>query len=131
MEYDLKHPELHLLLDAKDQPTSTSMRFMTEITSGLEFLHKLEIVHNDMRPYNILLKWNEQIKGYSVRIADMGLSKKIDDKYYSLSTKVSGIWFSKEIIMDENTKTKAVDIFTIGLLFFHMMTKGNHPFSGM
>ena len=44
-------------------------KFFSQIISGIEYLHKLNVVHRDMKPENLLLDENRNIK-----IVDFGLS---------------------------------------------------------
>lgn len=44
-------------------------RFFNQILSGVEYIHKLNIVHRDMKPENLLLEMKNRIK-----IVDFGLS---------------------------------------------------------
>ena len=50
-------------------PENEACKFFQEIISGINYLHKLNIVHRDMKPENLLLDCNNSIK-----IIDFGLS---------------------------------------------------------
>ena len=68
----------------------------------------------------------------------MGLSKQLGcemDSYHTESIKGSAGWQPSEVILNEcdykfkNThKTQKVDIFSLGCVFYFLMSKGCHPF---
>ena len=100
--------------------------FVSQLLSGLAFLHSLQIVHGDFRPKNVLLDLS-----YRVKIADFGLSSKVDckDDSFSWGTQPHGAdgWFAPEVYLEER-KTMAVDIFSAGCIIFMVLTDGHHPF---
>ncbi|SGY63844.1 BQ5605_C007g04839 [Microbotryum silenes-dioicae] len=63
-------PELVPLLDQK--------RALRQITSGIRYLHKLKIVHRDIKPQNILVSTSKHHGGLRMLISDFGLCKKLD-----------------------------------------------------
>lgn len=73
-----------------------------------------------------------------VKLSDMGLSKQLDtemDSYHTEAVKGSVGWQPAEVILDEseykfkNThKTQKVDIFSLGCVFYYLMSRGEHPF---
>jgi serine/threonine-protein kinase/endoribonuclease IRE1 len=68
----------------------------------------------------------------------MGLSKQLNaemDSYHTEAVKGSIGWQPSEVILNEcdykfkNThKTQKVDIFSLGCVFYYLMSKGEHPF---
>ena len=48
---------------------------VAQIAEGVHFLHHSKIVHRDLKPENVLL---ESVDGWSLKIADFGLSKIVD-----------------------------------------------------
>lgn len=99
------------------------------IAMGLEHLHSLNIVHRDLKPTNLLIGLNSTVK-----IADMGLGKKLDgESYQSVACGSSG-WYAPEVLLNSTTgttevrMTKAVDIFSLGCVVFYILSGGLHPF---
>lgn len=126
---------------------------LLQLTTGLDYLHNLKIVHRDLKPQNILIG---DIKHkvtppdiYKIRllISDFGLCKKLDHDQSSFNatnqTLASGTagWRAPELLLNHDISeispetvnsnkrlTKAIDIFSLGCIFFYIMTGGNHPF---
>lgn len=53
----------------------TTLFYSAEITSAIDYLHKLSIVYRDLKPENILLDRRGHIK-----ITDFGFAKKLVDR---------------------------------------------------
>lgn len=66
-------------------------------------------------------------------ISDFGLCKKLQTGQRSFS-KRSGVtgtegWIAPEILNQENERTTcAVDIFSLGCVFYYVLSEGEHPF---
>lgn len=68
----------------------------------------------------------------------MGLSKQLDDDKVSYHTEIKGSlgWQPPEVILSEQEsvpgkqkqKTLKVDIFSMGCVFYYMLSLGQHPF---
>jgi serine/threonine-protein kinase/endoribonuclease IRE1 len=100
------------------------MKLLQEASKGVSYLHRLNIVHRDIKPMNILI----DSKG-NAKIADMASGKRLGKDVSSFGTQAHGSsgWQPREVLLNER-RTKAVDIFSLGCSFYYTMTKGNHPF---
>ena len=118
---------------------SRLVRLAEKIASGLAAAHKLNIVHRDIKPDNILVDDSGDPK-----ILDFGLAKPLDpvqfedtdDSTQTVSedlTKVGKImgtvsYMSPEQVRGEKVDTRS-DIFSFGILLYRMVT-GDLPFAG-
>ena len=126
-------------------------RAVREITSGLRYLHSLNIVHRDIKPQNILISSVKQgeSSGHRMLISDFGLCRKLEAGQTSYSPTVSCAigggtrgWRAPEILRRQTRATtgnnfwttieipltKSVDIFALGCLYYYCLTSGEHPF---
>ncbi|KAH6799832.1 hypothetical protein C2S52_000296 [Perilla frutescens var. hirtella] len=116
------------LWKANGYPTALLLKLMRDIVDGLAHLHELGIIHRDLKPQNVLVIKDRSI---SAKISDMGISKHLDGNMSSLSNHATGYgssgWQAPEQLRNER-QTRAVDLFSLGCMFFFCLTGGRHPF---
>ncbi|KAJ1349395.1 hypothetical protein KIN20_004957 [Parelaphostrongylus tenuis] len=103
---------------------------LRQATEGLAHLHVMQIVHRDMKPQNVLLSTTGS-RGVRAVISDFGLCKRVQPGRHSLS-KRSGLagtdgWIAPEMLTAESTSFP-VDIFSLGCIFYYVLSDGDHPF---
>lgn len=115
MEY-VKGIDLETLLDQENKlDIKTSLRYFQQILSALEFAHKHRVIHRDIRPSNILIDEDNNVK-----ITDFGTSTLLNEKQYA-TTRIG----SPPYMAPEQFEGKAVfasDIYSAGCLFYEMVT---------
>ena len=99
---------------------------MSQIASGIKYLHKYGIVHRDLKPDNIMI--TQQNDFGVIKIMDFGLSKivstqeKMVDGYGTLS------YVAPEVLL-RTPYNKEVDIWSMGVILYYMLC-GHLPFKG-
>jgi len=92
-------------------------------------LHRLKIIHRDLKAENILLlkKWNEdEPKNAKVRLIDFGVSAQ-DKNMNLISTVGTPMTMAPEIIMNKKYN-ESVDVYSFGIIL-HQMLFGSPPFN--
>ncbi|KAL2641261.1 hypothetical protein R1flu_008848 [Riccia fluitans] len=119
------------LWDEKGRPSAELFQIMKDIVGGLAHLHALGIVHRDLKPHNVLISSGRIMQA---KIADMGLSKQLDDDASSFDTHLTAYgssgsrgWQAPEQLL-KGRASRAVDVFSLGCVLFHCITGGSHPF---
>ncbi|KAM7360850.1 serine/threonine-protein kinase/endoribonuclease Ire1 [Cochliomyia hominivorax] len=104
---------------------------MKQAAAGLSHLHSLNIVHRDIKPQNVLLSLPDVNGVVRVMISDFGLCKKLNYGKTSFSRR-SGVtgtdgWIAPEMMRGQRTTT-SVDIFSLGCVYYYVLSKGQHIF---
>lgn len=108
------------------------LEILRQATSGLCHLHSLDIVHRDIKPRNVLISVPDNKGQVKVMISDFGLCKKLQVGRVSFSRR-SGVtgtdgWIAPEMLNSTKRTTSAVDMFSLGCLYYYVLSKGRHPF---
>tara|TARA_R110002073_G_scaffold25430_3_gene84394 strand:+ start:8920 stop:10731 length:1812 start_codon:yes stop_codon:yes gene_type:complete len=83
------------------------LKLAIQICRGLSFAHQNRVIHGNLRPSNILLTAEMQVK-----IADFGL-----DEHYRIKSKGNN-WYGD----NHHQRDELSDIYSIGAIFFHALT---------
>ncbi|WP_229711303.1 Stk1 family PASTA domain-containing Ser/Thr kinase [Pectinatus frisingensis] len=96
-----------------------------QICEALEHAHSHNLIHCDIKPHNILLKPNGQVK-----VADFGIARAASSSTMTYSGNVVG---SVHYISPEQAQGNAItpksDIYSLGVVIYEMLT-GQVPFKG-
>eukprot|EP00754_Rhynchopus_humris_P005246 Rhum_TRINITY_DN1262_c0_g1::Rhum_TRINITY_DN1262_c0_g1_i1::g.3848::m.3848 len=105
--------------------------FMYQLLSGLDALHRANVLHRDLKPENILVCQDCQKRG-SLKIADFGLSRDNANPFDEKSAYVvTRHYRPPELICSNNQYSSSVDIWSLGCIFAEMYaTKHNLLFPG-
>ncbi|KZW01248.1 kinase-like protein [Exidia glandulosa HHB12029] len=113
--------------DPKTGFQSLVYQLLTQVWSGLRYLHENSIVHADIKGANVLIS-----DDHSVRLTDFGFSKLLVDsetKSVSEHSTLSGTcrWMAPEIVDDTSPHSKASDIWACGCLVLEVLS-GQVPY---
>lgn len=102
-----------------------ALAIAAQVADALDYAHRRGLVHRDVKPQNVLLLPDGQ-----VRIADFGIAK----SHLSTAVTQTGITFgTADYISPEQAQgqpaTPRSDIYSLGIMLFEMLT-GRLPFSG-
>lgn len=98
-----------------------------EIVRGVQSIHKMNIIHRDIKCENILLKKISKSKNFVCKIGDFGFSKLIDD--HTVKSQCGTPNFMAPEIISGKTYDKSIDIWSLGVVLYYILF-GEYPFKG-
>ena len=105
---------------------SECAQIMKGVLEALNYLHKKNIIHGDIKPENILFKNKDDLS--SVIICDFGLAYQLNEYENSISGSCgTTIYMAPEILLKKNYDA-LVDSFSAGIVLYILCSGGMHPF---
>jgi serine/threonine-protein kinase len=100
-------------------------KLVKELFEGIDYLHKNNVIHRDLKPDNILVN-----KKYDLKITDFGLSFLYNDEFTTRNYSILGTpgYMSPEQIQGKAV-TEQSDLFAAGVIVYELFT-GKNPFIG-
>lgn len=110
---------------------------LKQILQGLDPLHDENILHRDLNPKNVLVNCNGEMV-----LADFGICRRLRTHESTHESIIRGMegWIAVESLPNDHDKKllsydeirvrykKESDIQVLGMLFYFVLTKGEHPF---
>ncbi|KAJ3570292.1 hypothetical protein NP233_g4498 [Leucocoprinus birnbaumii] len=105
--------------------TSQRNLLVSDIASGIHYLHSRNIVHADLKAGNILVSGAKR-----AMIADFGISHLVMTKFVTSSENAGGTvnWMAPELLTDQTSPAKETDVWAFSCVCWETFT-GDIPFS--
>ena len=118
-----------------------------QLATGLEYIHKMQLVHCNVKPKNVLI-WSGN-SSTVMKWTNFGTSKQVDEKGTCPINEIRGLeWLAPEILktldneeMNNQSENQAIilwecctfksDVFAEGLVFGYLLLDGVHPFGSI
>jgi serine/threonine-protein kinase len=103
-----------------------AFHYAQQIAEGLDIAHKQGVVHRDIKPQNILISSQDEVK-----IADFGLARGRDTVTLTQSNVFMGTayYISPEQAESGRSADTRSDLYSVAIVLFEMLT-GHPPFNG-
>ena len=106
-------------LDSMNLDGSDGLIVLTQVSSGLAYMHANSFTHRDLKPANILIQMDE--KGLTAKIADLGVTK--HDISGNMETYVgTSLYMAPELWSRKRAYNKAVDMWSFGIMAAEYLT---------
>ena len=103
-----------------------SARIIKILAQGVEYLNQFGIVHRDLKPENIVFEKEEDIK--SIKIIDLGVAVTVPYGKQSLDPRGTLAFIAPEMYT-HNPYSYKVDVWSIGIILYYLVTGGILPFN--
>ncbi|KAL2552839.1 Mitogen-activated protein kinase 7 [Forsythia ovata] len=116
--YELMDTDLHQIIKSL-QPLSNDhcKFFIFQILRGLKYLHSANILHRDLKPGNLLVNANCELK-----ICDFGLARTSKDKGQFMTEYVVTRWYrAPELLLSCDNYGTSIDIWSVGCIFAEIL----------
>lgn len=113
----------------------TVIRIINETARGLEYVHSQNIVHSDLKPSNIFITDNGDVK-----IFDFGIARTIQTKNFNQKDEDASIFdpttfaaftpkYASYEMLTRQAPSAADDVYALGCIMYEMLS-GHHPYDG-
>ena len=118
-EFIIKNEQTHILLKE-----NVIWNIFLKILIGLSHLHKLKILHRDLKPLNIFLIKN---KNLDIKIGDFGVAKILKENNFA-NTLIGTPYYISPELCEELPYNEKSDIWALGCILYELCTY-KHPFN--
>ncbi len=97
---------------------TTAKSFTFQLLRGIAFCHESKVLHRDLKPQNLLINKNGQLK-----LADFGLARAFGIPVNTFSNEVVTLWYrAPDVLLGSRTYSTSIDIWSIGCIMAEMYT---------
>eukprot|EP01006_Ploeotia_vitrea_P038012 TRINITY_DN66192_c8_g3_i2.p1 TRINITY_DN66192_c8_g3~~TRINITY_DN66192_c8_g3_i2.p1 ORF type:complete len:308 (+),score=166.46 TRINITY_DN66192_c8_g3_i2:227-1150(+) len=123
MVMEFMETDLHKIIYSKNKLSDEHIQyFVYQILSGLKYMHSANVLHRDLKPGNILLNSDCELK-----ICDFGLARGVtlgSDQDYSLTEYVVTRWYrAPEVMVACQEYDFKLDVWSVGCIFAELMMR--------
>jgi serine/threonine protein kinase len=122
MEY-VEGKTLEKFLDAGPLPLEKAVMWTADLAAALARAHRAKVIHGDVKPANILVTKDGQVK-----LGDFGIARFATQVSTTGSLMGTPAYLSPEQIQGHTQDTRS-DLFSLGIILYQMTT-GVRPFNG-
>ncbi|WKD60768.1 Serine/threonine-protein kinase PknL [Corynebacterium ciconiae DSM 44920] len=113
-----------LLSERGPMPPHAATAVMRSVLTALAVAHREGMVHRDVKPDNVLINGNHQVK-----LADFGLVRAAANSHHTSDQIIGTVSYLSPEQVDGSSVGPASDVYSAGIVLFELLT-GDTPFTG-
>jgi cyclin-dependent kinase 17 len=93
--------------------------FLVQLLRGLSYCHQRRVLHRDLKPQNLLISNNGELK-----LADFGLARAQSVPTKTYSNEVVTLWYRPpDVLLGSKEYSSHIDMWGVGCILFEMLTR--------
>ncbi|CAI0545298.1 unnamed protein product, partial [Linum tenue] len=117
--YELMDTDLHHIIRSSQLLTDDHAQyFLYQLLRGLKYIHSANVLHRDLKPGNLLLDANCDLK-----ICDFGLARTTSESDFMTEYVVTRWYRAPELLLNCSGYTAAIDIWSVGCIFLEIVQR--------
>ena len=108
-----------------------AVHIIGETAKALDYAHSKGVLHRDVKPANILLERDSQVRRGRVLLTDFGIAKALAETSHLTHTGmlVASLQYAAPEQFEGTILDARADVYSLGCTLFHLLT-GQHPYPG-
>uniref|UniRef100_A0A2P2MM10 mitogen-activated protein kinase n=1 Tax=Rhizophora mucronata TaxID=61149 RepID=A0A2P2MM10_RHIMU len=117
--YELMDTDLHQIIRSKQALTDDHCQyFLYQLLRGLKYIHSANVLHRHLKPSNLLLNANCDLK-----ICDFGLARTTSETDFMTEYVVTRWYRAPELLLNCSEYTGAIDIWSVGCILMEIIRR--------
>lgn len=114
--YELMDTDLNQIIRSRQALTEEHCQyFLYQILRGLKYIHSANVLHRDLKPGNLLINANCDLK-----ICDFGLARTTEANF--MTEYVVTRWYrAPELLLNSADYTGAIDVWSVGCIYMELL----------
>ncbi len=125
----IKGPSLRILVSANPDglPKMVTAAITRQLCRGLEYLHRHEVIHRDIKPDNVLITEQGTVKLCDFGIAILATHNNMTSHITATGSFVGTLRYAAPEMVDSQRYGPASDIYALGMTVLEMLGWSPHP----